>query len=161
MARLNNSRRCSALSLLASLRTAAAIRLPSVSSGQAVFLFILFADCRTTEPSSPFSSGLSMSGNHPACTEPTVRAHFPSLWIPDLIFTHFPVSDFLRISALGFRFSQPIHILLHRFLLPLDGFDQLELCPAAIEVVTGAVKSEVGVATELIGQKTNADFIGD
>lgn len=52
-------------------------------------------------------------------------------------------------------------MLLHRRFLPFDGIDQFELCAAALEVVAGAVNAVIGIATEVIGQKANADFKGN
>ena len=48
--------------------------------------------------------------------------------------------------------------LLHRFLVFFDGFDELKLRAAAIEVVAGAMNSEISVTAEEIRKKTDANF---
>src|ERR1051325_9195376 len=59
-------------------------------------------------------------------------------------------------ELLPFRPSQPIHIPLHRGFLALDGFDQLELRAAAVEVVAGAMGAKISVAAQKIRQEPHA-----
>src|SRR6185503_20431408 len=57
--------------------------------------------------------------------------------------------------------SQPIHELLHRGLLTLDGFHELKLRATAIEVVVRAMDAEVGVAAQIVGEEADANGEGD
>src|SRR5258706_361314 len=56
---------------------------------------------------------------------------------------------------------QPIHVFLHSRFLLLDGFDEFELGAATVEVVGGAMDSEVSIAAEKIGQESYANFESD
>ena len=55
-------------------------------------------------------------------------------------------------------FSDGMHQPIHSVFLLLDGFEQFELCSAAVEVLLVAAHFVIGIALQIIRQKSDALF---
>ena len=64
----------------------------------------------------------------------------------------------LRVNRLV---CQGLDQAVHRFFLLLDGFDELELRAAAVEIMPFAMHFEIGVAGKIVGEKADADLESD
>src|SRR5579859_2514252 len=112
------------------------------------------------------SSPNTLKGSEPASTRPPRRSTTPPRvsnpasvrpandwhnWAERLTEKNWPsYPSWIQLRLSRLALPRSINVLLHRFFLALDRFDQLELGAAPVQVMRGPMDSEIGISAQKI-----------